>query len=192
MATPTSWGSVRPVARRPRPSTATSAGSSSNCAAVVGLHETGHAARYAPAAKLAELLVLQGRLEEAEPIVGSDEDSDSLLVRARLALAKDDAALATTLASRVSRCIGGDLLVRVAALSVSVDAHLAIDDLAGAAEEVGRLRTLANGTTSGARARAAIGEGRLALATGDGAEAAVGSRRRSTSWRACAGIDRRR
>jgi DNA-binding NarL/FixJ family response regulator len=143
-------------------------------AAVVGLHETGHAARCVPpAAKLAELLVLQGRLEEAEPIVGSDEDSDSLLVRARLALAKDDAALATTLASRVSRRIGGDPLVRVAALSVSVDAHLAIDDLAGAAEEVGRLRTLANGTTSArARARAAIGEGRLALATGDGAEAA--------------------
>jgi hypothetical protein len=65
-------------------------------------------------AKLAELLVLQGRLEEAEAILGDDDNAETSLARVRLALARGDTGVAASLATRVSRRIAGDLLMRIA------------------------------------------------------------------------------
>jgi hypothetical protein len=45
-------------------------------------------------AKLAERLVLQGRLEEAEAILGDDENAETSLARVRLALARGDTGVA--------------------------------------------------------------------------------------------------
>ncbi len=123
-------------------------------AAVVGLHETGHAARCVPpAAKLAELLVLQGRLEEAESVLGVDEDAETLLARARLALARGEAGVAASCASRVGRRIAGDVLMRISALAVLAESLLARDDIAAASDALDRLRRLVD-TTDRARARA--------------------------------------
>jgi DNA-binding CsgD family transcriptional regulator len=138
-------------------------------AAVVGLHDSGHAARCVPpAAKLAELLVLQGRLEEAEAVLADDEGAETLLARARLALARGDPGAAGSFAARVSRRIAGDLLVRISALAVLTEARLAQGDIAAASEAVDRLRRIVETTGSArARARAEITTARLALATSD-------------------------
>ncbi len=135
-------------------------------AAVVGLHETGHAARCVPpAAKLAELLVLQGRLEEAESVLGEDEDAETLVARARLALARGEAGVAASFATRVSRRIAGDVLVRISALAVLTESLLAQGDVAAASDALDRLRRLVNTTDSArARARAEITAAHLALA----------------------------
>jgi DNA-binding CsgD family transcriptional regulator len=147
-------------------------------AAVVGLHDGGHAARCVPpAAKLAELLVLQGRLEEAEAVLSDmeDEGGPTLLARARLALARGDVAAAATLAARVSRRIAGDLLVRVAAQAVLTEARLAAGDVTAAADELARLRRLVAGSSSArAHARVHITAARLALARSDEAESIAG------------------
>ena len=143
-------------------------------AAVVSLHETGHAPRCVPpTAKLAELLVLQGRLEEAEQILGDYESEDALLARSRLALTRGDATLAATLATRSSRRLGGDTLVKIAALALLVDAHLALGDRTAAEQASSRLDGLAAGASSArADARAAIARGRLVVEDGN-REAAI-------------------
>ena len=147
-------------------------------AAVVGLHDGGHAARCVPpAAKLAELLVLQGRLEEAEAVLGDadDEAAETLLARARLALARGDSGAAATLAARVSRRIAGDLLVRISAHAVLTEARLAQRDITAASEELVRLRrAVANTASARARARVHITAARLALAQGDETAATPG------------------
>ena len=56
-----------------------------------------------PAAKLAELLVLQGRFEEAEQLLGDDESAEAQVARAHLALANGDTSLAISAASRAAR-----------------------------------------------------------------------------------------
>jgi DNA-binding CsgD family transcriptional regulator/tetratricopeptide (TPR) repeat protein len=135
-------------------------------AAVVGLHETGHAARCVPpAAKLAELLVLQGRLEEAESVLGDDEGAETSLARARLALARGDAGVAVSLATRVSRRIAGDVLVRLSAQALLAESLIAQGDIAAAADAVDRLRRMVETTDSArARARVEVTEAHLALA----------------------------
>src|SRR5439155_6795485 len=96
--------------------------------AVVELEASGRSARcIPPGTKLAELYVLQGRLEEAERAVGDADDETSLLVRARLALAQDRRELAVTLAERCCRRLG-DHAQAVSALVVLAQAHLANGD----------------------------------------------------------------
>ncbi|MET0741427.1 MAG: LuxR C-terminal-related transcriptional regulator [Candidatus Nanopelagicales bacterium] len=145
-------------------------------AAVVGLHDGGHAARCVPpAAKLAELLVLQGRLEEAEAALADDEGAETLLARARLAFARGDPALAATFAGRVSRRIAGDLLVRISAQALLTEARLAQGDVAAASDELARLRRAVGATGSArARARVHITGARLALAQADHTTATAG------------------
>ncbi|RYP80915.1 LuxR family transcriptional regulator [Nocardioides guangzhouensis] len=145
-------------------------------AAVVGLHEAGHEARCVPpAAKLAELLVLQGRLEEAEAALEEeDEGAETSLARARLALARGDAAVAAALAARVGRRIAGDVLVRISAQAVLVEAELALDDPGAAAVAVERLGRLVGATDSArARARCEVTRAHVALATGQDGPAAA-------------------
>jgi DNA-binding CsgD family transcriptional regulator len=144
-------------------------------AAVVSLHETGQAPRCVPpTAKLAELLVLQGRLEEAEQVLGDNQDDDALVAGARLALARGDAGAAATLAQRAARRLDGDSLVKVTALALLVDAAIARADLDAAARACTTLQAAAEATSSPrAHARAAVARGRLAAAMGEDVVAAA-------------------
>jgi DNA-binding NarL/FixJ family response regulator len=138
-------------------------------AAVVSLHETGHTARCVPpAAKLAELLVLQGRFEEAEQLLGDDESAEAQVARAHLALANGDTSLAISAASRAARRIAGDSLVKAAAQAALVDASIADGDLEAADRAAAGLTATAQ-TAGSARAlsRASVARGKVALARGE-------------------------
>ncbi|MQA03628.1 MAG: hypothetical protein GEV07_13215 [Streptosporangiales bacterium] len=94
--------------------------------AISVLRRTGHRARCVPpAAKLAELYLLQGRIEEAAQLIGRDDSDASLLVRARLALERCDPALAVTLLNRHCRRSGGDSLLTAPAIALLIDAQVA-------------------------------------------------------------------
>jgi DNA-binding CsgD family transcriptional regulator len=127
-----------------------------------------HARCVAPSAKLADLLVMQGRLEEAEDILAGDDDDSTLLVRARLALERRNIRAAVALLDRACRRLGGDSLLTVPALVLLVDAHLAGDDIPSAIGVVDRLALLA-GRTSNRRVagRAALASARVKAATGE-------------------------
>ena len=95
------------------------------------LRGTGHRARCGPpVAKLAELLVLQGRVEEAADVLGDDDTDTTLVARARLALARGEPDTARALAERWIRRHGEGLLA-VGALSVVGRAAIADGDRAG-------------------------------------------------------------
>jgi DNA-binding CsgD family transcriptional regulator len=142
-------------------------------AAVEALRSTGHRPRcLAPAAKLAEVLVSQGRLEEAERTLAGDDSDESLLVRARLALARGDTDPAVILAERHARRYGDVSLRTVPAVALQVEAHLAAGDLAGAQGAADRLRAVASATghrrTLGL---ACLARGQVAAASGQTAAA---------------------
>ena len=132
------------------------------------LRGTGHRARCGPPiAKLAELLVLQGRLEEARDLLADADTDDTLVARARLALAKGHAEAAQTLAERWVRRRGDDLLA-VGALLVAADAALARDDQVSARALASRIAAIADRTGNRrAAGAAALLEGQLALDTQD-------------------------
>lgn len=140
--------------------------------ALDALGESGHRARcIAPAAKLAELLVLQGRAEEAAVILDQESSDAGLLVRARIALHRGDSKLAISLAERHRRRVGGDTLLAVPALALQVDALLALDDKDGAAAVVERLVVLAQ-VVGNRRAggRAQLARARVLAARGSNVE----------------------
>lgn len=113
-------------------------------AAIGILRTSGHRARcVAPESKLAEILVTQGRIEEAEQLVGDDESDASLMVRARIALERGDAKLACLLADRFVRRSGGDSLVTAPALLLAVEGFLLDGDLVKAEAMAKRLDDLA-------------------------------------------------
>ena len=138
------------------------------------LEGTGHRARCGPPlAKLAELLVLQGRLEEAADVLGGDETDSTLVARARLALALGEPDTARALAERWIRR-RGEGLVAVGALSVVGRAAIAQGDHAGLEATVSRIAAIA--TVSGNRraaGAAALLEGESALDAGERAAAAA-------------------
>jgi DNA-binding NarL/FixJ family response regulator len=138
-------------------------------AALAALRQAGHPGRcIAPAAKLAELLVLQGRLEEAAQVLADDDSDETLLVRGRVALARGDATTALALLERCRRRRGGDTLLTAPALALAVDAHLALGDHRQARMTADRLRAVAAGSghprTVG---RAALAQARVAVAGGE-------------------------
>ncbi len=132
------------------------------------LATTGHRARcVAVEAKLAELLLLQGRIEEAEMLLAGDDSDATLLARARLALATGRPGLAMTLADRHCRRSGPDSLVTVPALAVVVDAGIAAGDRRTAETAAARLEAVAAETGNArARGRAALARARLHVAAG--------------------------
>jgi DNA-binding CsgD family transcriptional regulator len=132
------------------------------------LQGTGHRARCGPpVAKLAELLVLQGRLEEAAEVLGDDDTDSTLVARARLALGRGEWDIARALAERWIRR-RGEGLVAVGALSVLGRAAIAERDRAAVDAAVDRMAAIAS--VSGNRraaGAAALLEGEAALAAGD-------------------------
>lgn len=138
------------------------------------LKGTGHRARCGPpVAKLAELLVLQGRLEEATVVLGDDDTDNTLVARARLALARGEPDIARTLAERWIRR-RGDGLVVVGALFVLGRAAIAGHDRAAVDAAVDRIAMIAS--VSGNRragGAAALLEGEAALDAGDHGTAAA-------------------
>ena len=133
--------------------------------AIDRLASTGHRARCSsPIAKLAELLVLQGRLEEAEELVGADDSDTTLVARARLALATGENAIAAALADRWVRRRGDDLLA-VGALAVGTEAAIARGERASAEALARRIAEIADRTGNRrAAGTAALQEGHIALA----------------------------
>jgi DNA-binding NarL/FixJ family response regulator len=122
-----------------------------------------------PAAKLAELRVLQGRYEEAERLLeGYESVSETIRARVTLALARGEYALAIAQLERRLNALGTDSLLSVPYLALLVEALLAKGDLERARTAVERLAILSRATQHRrVRAEAARAEGRVAAAEGE-------------------------
>jgi DNA-binding CsgD family transcriptional regulator len=119
-----------------------------------------------PRARLADLLVRQGRFEEAEQILpGADGDGWTVRARAELHLARGEPAAAAVVLERRLRQIGMQNLLAVSVLDLLVQARLAEGNLGAATEAAGALETLAPTTeTDRVRAYAERAQGRVASA----------------------------
>ena len=134
---------------------------------------------------LAELRILQGRLDDAEELLlGADDYMEALIPFSRLHLARGAFELAAGAARRGLRLLGADQLRRIDLLSVLVEACLGLHDLDGATAAAAVLDELvvatelpslaAEGRFARARALAATGEIAGAVAELDRALVALG------------------
>jgi DNA-binding CsgD family transcriptional regulator len=133
------------------------------------LQGSGHRARCIhPAAKLAELRLLQGRKEEAARLLAGYEDRpDALRATARLHLANGETAVAAALLHRRLNQVGDGLLaLPLLALLVEVqvaqhepnEAHTSAEKMTAIAERSGQVRHLAPAALALGRAEAAAGD----------------------------------
>jgi DNA-binding CsgD family transcriptional regulator/uncharacterized protein HemY len=138
------------------------------------LESAGHRSRCVhPAAKLAELRVTQGRVEEAARLLdGFEELPEAAHALARLHLTRGDHALAAaTLHRRLNR-IGGDNVLAAPFLALLVEVQVAQGDLEGAVPTVERLEAIAERSEIGRIvASAELARGRTARSQGDPAAA---------------------
>ena len=137
--------------------------------ALQALEGTGHRSRCIhPAAKLAELRVLQGRIEEAERLLSGYEDlPESLGGSVAVHRARGEHAVAAALLLRRLNRIG-DTIPAAPLLSTLVEVQLEAGDRAGASATTGRVAALAERTgTRRVLAIAAISQGRVARASED-------------------------
>jgi DNA-binding CsgD family transcriptional regulator len=137
--------------------------------ALGALEGTGHRSRCIhPAAKLAEIRILQGRLEEAERLLAGFEDlPETLRASVEVHRMRGEYALAAALLLRRLNRVG-DTIVAVPLLSTLVEVQVAQGDLEGASSSAFRLEGLAE--RSGhprLGAVAALASGRIASASGD-------------------------
>ncbi|MFJ5958826.1 LuxR C-terminal-related transcriptional regulator [Paenarthrobacter sp. NPDC092416] len=111
------------------------------------LSRSGHRARCVhPAAKLAELRLLQGRVEEAGRLLDGFEDRpDALLATAAVRLAAGDTAVAASLLHRRINHVTGGLLA-VPLLALLAEVQMTQGDAAEAFETARRLDEIAAGT----------------------------------------------
>lgn len=123
---------------------------------------------------LAELRILQGRLDEAEVLLlGRDGHIQALLPTARLYLARGDYDLARATARRGLRMMGDDRMRAATLLGVVVEAELGRGELGRAIEASAELDARIQGLPLPAlSAQAALTRARLQAATGNHAEAA--------------------
>lgn len=137
------------------------------------LEQGGHRARCVhPAAKLAELRLLQGRVEEAGRLLSGFEDRpDALRASAAVRLAAGDTAVAAALLHRRIRQVGeGLLIVPLLALLAEVELEQGVPDQALAT--AGRLDGVAAATRwPRAIASSHLTAGRVAAAVGNTASA---------------------
>jgi DNA-binding CsgD family transcriptional regulator len=128
-----------------------------------------HARCVHPAAKLAELRVLQGRLEEAAQLLeGFEELPESTHALASLHLASDQTAMAAAVLHRRLNAIGEDNVLTAAFLALLVDVQLAQGDAETAAATAERLERVASGTSlARVAAMARLARGTVAAARHD-------------------------
>ncbi|GAA2036158.1 hypothetical protein GCM10009819_20910 [Agromyces tropicus] len=138
------------------------------------LDSAGHAARCVdPRARLAELRLAQGRLEEAERLVtGIEARPESVRAVVGIHLARGDSGAASSVLHRRLARIGADSLAAVPLLELLVPVQLGRGDLAGAETSVERLARLTAASGDEAqRALAELATGRLRLAQDAAADA---------------------
>jgi DNA-binding CsgD family transcriptional regulator/tetratricopeptide (TPR) repeat protein len=96
-----------------------------------------------PRARLADLLVRQGRFEEAEQLLpGADGDGWTVRARAELHLARGEPGAAKVVLERRLRQIGNESLLAVTVLDLLVQARLAEGDIDAAADAAHALEAL--------------------------------------------------
>jgi DNA-binding NarL/FixJ family response regulator len=122
-----------------------------------------------PAAKLAELRVSQGRLEEAAQLLaGFEELPESTHALASLHLANGETAMAAAVLHRRLNAIGRDNVLSATFLALLVDIQLAQGDVAGAGATAARLESVAEGSSlSRLTAAARLARGRVLAAEND-------------------------
>ncbi|MGH3128103.1 MAG: LuxR C-terminal-related transcriptional regulator [Gaiellaceae bacterium] len=139
-------------------------------AAIRELTEAGQRSRCVPpAARLAEIRVLQGRFDEAdELLVGFEDDPDALRAVVAVRLARGDAATAEASVVRRLDDLGWDNLVAAPLLEQLVQIRLADDRVGDARDAADALIAMA-GTAGRERVEAAtaLARGRVARAAGD-------------------------
>jgi DNA-binding NarL/FixJ family response regulator len=120
-----------------------------------------------PRARLADLLVRQGRFEEAEQLLpGADGDGWTVRARAELHLARGEPGAAAVVLERRLRQIGTTNLLAVTVLDLLVQARLAEGDVGAAREAAAALEALAaSAGMDRVVAYAERAEGRVASAT---------------------------
>lgn len=139
------------------------------------LEGTGYLARCIhPAAKFAELRMLQGRIEDAERLLAGYEDrADALRAAARLHLLRGETAVAASLLHRRLNQVG-DGLLGAPLLALLVEVQVARGDAASAGESAGRLAEIAS--SSGQARQLAVAD--LALGRATAAAGGAGARGR--------------
>jgi DNA-binding NarL/FixJ family response regulator len=138
--------------------------------ALRALQEAGEEVRCVhPAARLAELRILQGRLEEAEQLLGGYEDlPEAVRPAVALHLAHGELEAASALLGRRLKQLGQDTMLSAPLFSLLVEIQLAQKDLPGARKTAGRLGEVA--LASGQQrlmAEAELAAGRVGVVTGD-------------------------
>ncbi|HET9672852.1 MAG TPA: response regulator transcription factor, partial [Actinomycetota bacterium] len=137
--------------------------------AIRALEGTGHRSRcIQPAAKLAELRIVQGRIEEAERLLTGYEDlPESLLGSVAIHRSRGEHAVAAALLLRRLNQVG-DTLLAVPLLSTLVEVQLDAGDAEAASASAGRLRSIAQRSDHPRLAALAdLAAGRVARAVGD-------------------------
>jgi DNA-binding NarL/FixJ family response regulator len=127
-------------------------------------------------ARLADLRVRQGRLEEADALLATVGDEIAAVPLAALSLARGDPAVAVALLQRALHLLGESQLDAAPILELLVDAQVAQGALEAAASTVECLNSLAHQHGHDVvAAHASRASGRLLLARGDGEAAVVQS-----------------
>jgi DNA-binding CsgD family transcriptional regulator len=123
-----------------------------------------------PRARLADLLVRQGRFEEAEQLLpGADGDGWTVRARAELHLARGEPAAAAIVLERRLRQISTESLLAVTVLDLLVQARVAEGDLEAATEAARTLEALgASAEIDRVNGYAERARGRIASAQADG------------------------
>jgi DNA-binding CsgD family transcriptional regulator len=128
-----------------------------------------------PAARLAEVRILQGRFDEAEQLLdGFDAEPDAIHASVALRLARGESPAAATLLERRLQETGTASLLAVPFLAQLVQARIATGDLEAARSAADELELIA-GRASRDRvdAAAALARARVGAATGDADAAAA-------------------
>lgn len=115
-------------------------------------------------ARLADLRLRQGRIEEAEALLG---DADDAVPAAAVRLARGEPAVAALYLERRLDAIGDEHVAAPVALALLVDAHLAAGDVAAASRAAARLEAVAAQGRLHAEALSTLAGARLYLVAGD-------------------------